>query len=156
MPRKAAVLTLKSLGKPKECSPQRGRKSAASVAGCQTAQYVAIPLTHHTEWVRRKVKSHNIKHYAQITVSVNLKTLCFLENISRTQPSIFRYLRKKSHQNCILCNKQKHLLVPSHARNTIWGLNSFFTNSYKSTQSSSSTWQRATASSHYLELCTAL
>lgn len=101
MPRKAAVLTLKSLGKPKECSPQRGRKSAASVAGCQTAQYVAIQLTYHTEWVRRKVKSHNMKRYAQITVTVNLKTLCFSENISRTQPSIFRYLSKKKKKTTI-------------------------------------------------------
>lgn len=99
MPRKAAVLTFKSLGKPKECSAQRGRKSAASVAGCQTAQYVAIQLTYQTEWVRRKVKSHNIKHYAQITVSVNRKTLCFSEDISRTQPSIFRYLSKKTPKN---------------------------------------------------------
>lgn len=49
MPRKAVVLTFESLGKPKECSAQRGRKSAASVAGCQTAQYVAIQLTYHTE-----------------------------------------------------------------------------------------------------------
>lgn len=36
MPRKAAVMTLASLGKPKECSAQWGKKTAASVAACKT------------------------------------------------------------------------------------------------------------------------
>lgn len=62
MPRNAAVMTLASLGEPKECHAHWGRKSAASVAGCEMARYGAIQLTYHTEQLRRKaVTQHNPK-----------------------------------------------------------------------------------------------
>lgn len=120
MPRNAAVMTLVSLRKPEECHAQWGRKSLLQRqdAGLHS---VVQPKRPHTEQLRKKAQSHNMKHknYKDkkiTTISITKNRFFFLKKKTRTEhnPLFSNTLKKlkqhfmqraKASLSCVLCQK---------------------------------------------------
>lgn len=97
MPRNAAVMTLVSLRKPEECHAQWGRKSLLQRQDARLHSVVQ-PKRPHTEQLRRKAQSHNMKHKnykdKKITTISITKNRFFLKKKKTPTPPVFKYFEK--------------------------------------------------------------